>query len=227
MTISEWQLRLSALYDLELELDVTRFLCDEAEARALGGEDATRRGEVLFVRSDDDGAAVSLYVDAAALSLAHDEGWLGSGDRFRACCLATEGLSHLVYVAFRDLHEHEVSELELELQAEVDKWAMALLAPWRGIDRARLLAGRGVGLVQLRDRSRRLRARMFSDVSFLDDPGTERGDRYRAATRLAARYSRTLEHTLLATGRIDDLARELRRFYRLGAREKIERIELR
>ena len=197
MTISEWQLRLSALYDLELELDVTRFLCDEAEARALGGEDAARRGEVLFVRSDDDGAAVSLYVDAAALSLAHDEGWLGSGDRFRACCLATEGLSHLVYVAFRDLHEHEVSELELELQAEVDKWAMALLAPWRGLDRARAGAG------------------------------TERGDRYRAATRLAARYARTLEHTLLSTGRIDDLARELRRFYRLGAREKIERIELR
>lgn len=221
MALGALQERLGELYDVELDVRVEDFLCDEDTARALGGEDAAARGEVLFVIEGDgegDGARVALFLEPRAREL---------GARradFHAWCLAAEGVSHFVYLAFRADHQLAVSELELELQAEVDKWALALLAPFRDVRAARLLAGRGVGAIALRDRSRRVRERLFGRARFLDDAETERGARYRAALRLAARYAETLERELVARGDVEQLARELRRFYRLGSREKIERI---
>jgi hypothetical protein len=225
------QRRITELYDVQIGAEVEDFLCDEEFARALGGDEAARRGEVLFVVEQADGARVALFLDAAARE-ADEGGWLAGPERFRACCLAAEGVSHFVYVAFRADHALAVSELELELQAEIDKWVLGLIAAFpdglgsvlaTGVA-ATLAAGQGIGLVALRDRSRRLRARLFSEAAFLDEAGTERGDRYRAAHRLAARYAERLERRFVATGQFDGLARELRRFYRLGLREKLERI---
>lgn len=214
--------RLGALYDLELAVDVDDFVCDEETARALGGDDAMRRGEVLFVVPEEEGGArVALFVEPRAREVSGDA-WVGDASSFRRACLAAEGVSHFVYLAFRADHEQAVSELELELQAEIDKWALGVLAPVESASHP--LAGRGAGLLALRDRSRRLRERLFARARFLDPPGTERGDRYRAAVRLAARYARALEASAIDRGDLVALTRELRRFYRLGAREKIERI---
>lgn len=223
MPLATLQRRLGELYDVDLDVRVDDFLCDEDTARALGGDDATSRGEVLFVVPESDGARVALFVEPRARAQRGD-GWLDGAARFRACCLAAEGVSHFVYLAFRQDHEEAVSELELELQAEIDKWALGLLAPYRDVEDARLLAGRGVGAIALRDRSRRLRERLFGRARFIDEAGTEKGDRYRAALRLGARYARELEERVVARGDIGALTRELRRFYRLGSREKIERI---
>lgn len=218
------QQRLSEIYDVDVGAAVEDFLCDEDVARALGGEDATRRGEVLFVVEQAEGTRIALFLDSAARH-ADDGGWLADPERFRACCLAAEGVSHFVYIAFRADHALAVSELELELQAEIDKWALGLLAPFAGgLDAAQLAVGRGVGLIAFRHRSRQLRRRLFEKAAFLDDAGTERGDRYRAAHRLAARYAETLERRYVETGELHGMARELRRFYRLGLRERIERI---
>jgi hypothetical protein len=109
---------------------------------------------------------------------------------------------------FRASNDTPVTQLELELQAEVDKYATGLLA------------GNGVGLIA--GRSRALRQRLFTEARFLDDAGTEEGDRYRLATRLAARYTASLEARFIERGDLEAFARELRRFYRLGPREKIE-----
>ncbi|AKF06234.1 hypothetical protein [Sandaracinus amylolyticus] len=215
------QHRLATLYDVELEVDVEDFVCDEETARSLGGDDAMRRGEVLFVVPDESGARVALFVEPGARALAGDA-WMADGARFRGACLATEGVSHFVYLAFRADHEIAVSELELELQAEIDKWALGVLAPLEEL--AHPMRGRGAALIALRDRSRRLRERLFTGARFLDPAGSERGDRYRAAVRLASRYARELEAARIDRGDLDGLTRELRRFYRLGAREKIERI---
>jgi hypothetical protein len=57
----------------------------------------------------------------------------------------------------------------------------------------------------------------------LDAPGTERAERYRAATRLAARYTQSLERAHVERGDLRGLVTELRRFYRLGFAEKLDR----
>jgi hypothetical protein len=207
---------LTALYDLPAGERVENYLCDEALARATVG-DAVERGEVLVVAEDADGVSVGLYVDPQVLAAlaGRSDPW-ASGASFAACCLATEGVSHFVYLCFRAGHDDAVSPLELEVQAEVDKYAAGLL---HGSPTA--LVGNGVGLVRIRERSRMLRHRLFGPVRFLDGDGTPEGERYRIAHEAGARYARLLEERYVDGGRLDALATELRRFYRLGVREKL------
>jgi hypothetical protein len=193
------QRELEALYDLPLGPDVEQFVCDEAEARAIAGDAVTARREALIVVERGEDVSVGLYVDPA----------LREGAHFDAVCVLAEGVSHFVYLEFRSCRGREVSELELELQAEVDKYALALVRDPSG---------------RLSSRSRRLRRRLFERAAFLDPEGTERGERYRLASRVAASYARFLERRFVDGGDLDALARELRRFYRLGEREKLARV---
>jgi len=206
------QAALERLYDVRSELRVDDFLCDEEFTETVAPQ-ATERGEVLLVTQREGDLSVGLYLSDTALAeldtLADgDDAWLD--ERFGSACLVTEGVSHFVYLVFRANDGGAVSLLELELQAEVDKYATALLA------------GNGVGAI--RERSRAIRGRLFADAKYLDAAGTEEGDRYRLATRLAARFAERLEREHLGADDLDGLARTLRRFYRLGAREKIEAI---
>lgn len=205
--LSRIQKSLQDLYDVELDEDVDDFVCDEDTARDACGDEVERR-EVLLVQEDPDGVAVGLYVDQKAIdALKHaEDAWL-DGKNFDAACLATEGVSHFVYLMFRAKNDEEVTQLELELQAEVDKYATALLA------------GNGVGAIAAR--SRELRRRLFDEIDYLDDASTESGDRYRLATRLAARYALHLEETYVARGDFASLSRALRRFYRMSRQEKL------
>ncbi len=195
---------LARLYDLEPEACVTSFLCGRELLDALERGDEAHRGELLLVLEDEEGVHVGLYLDPSVLERLESE-----RPDFHAVTLATEGVSHLMYLSFRVDNEETVTQLELELQAEVDKYA------------AGLLAGHGVGLI--RERSRALRERLYDEARFIDDPDTAEGERYRVASRAAARYTARLEADYVAPGRLRELLVELRRFYRLGAREKLER----
>lgn len=199
--LSRIQERISELYDVD-SLPVEPFICSEEEARAAVG-DAVARGEVLLVGEDHDGGiSVGLYVAESALEL------LRTDDApLEAFWLAAEGVSHFVYLIFRAQNDESVTQLELELQAEVDKYATALLDGW------------GVGL--MKERSRQIRQRLFDDAEYLDDADTEAGERYRLATRAAARVVANLERRFVANEDMNGLIGELRRFYRLGRREKL------
>lgn len=214
---------LSALYDTPRLSDVASFLCDEATMRRAVGPEV-ERGEVLAVLEEDGITFVGLYVAAEVLDALDEEGE-SSGDRevdrrrsFRTWQLAVEGVSHLVYLCFRADRDESVSALELELQAEVDKWALGLLRP---TTEAHPLAGWGA--LRLAE-SRSLRRRLFADARFLDEPGTEAGDRYRTANRIAAGFVEGLEtrHLRLDAARGERaLVGELRRFYRDGGANKL------
>ncbi|MGE0790222.1 MAG: hypothetical protein AB7S26_31395 [Sandaracinaceae bacterium] len=203
---------LAQLYDLEPGVDVRAFLCGRDLLAALERDDQAHRGEVLLVLDDDEGVHVGLYLDPAVLAR------LDAGhEDLRSVALATEGVSHFLYLSFRADNAMQVTQLELELQAEVDKYATAILPELRRAE----LSGNGVGVI--RERSRALRERLYERASFIDDGSTDEGERYRVAHRAAARYAARLEERYVRTGRIEELVAELRRFYRLGAREKLER----
>ncbi|MCS6799966.1 MAG: hypothetical protein NZ898_15865 [Myxococcota bacterium] len=197
--------RLRELYDLEPGPPVVQFVCDAETVRASGAE--PERGEVLLVLEDDQGVHLGLYVDPAAVhAIQHDpDPWQR---RFGAASLATEGVSHFVYLTFRATNAEPVSALELELQAEVDKYAVSLLAGW------------GVGAI--RERSRLLRRRLYAEARLRDKEGTPERERYELALRLADRYAQRLEERFVARGDRGAFVRELRRFYRLGLRGKLE-----
>ena len=102
-----------------------------------------------------------------------------------------------------------MTQLELELQGEVDKYLCAVF----------LLSLQNDGAV-----SPRLRELLFRHYRLADTVSAERAERYRAASHLAYRYCGYLEARFLRRSRLADLARESRRFYRLGQREKLEKI---
>ena len=111
-----------------------------------------------------------------------------------------EGVSHFVLVAERIRAGRPTCQLELELQAEVDKLVL--------IEHCCQALDPGSTVV--------LHHKLYERVSFLHPEGTEQGDRYRLANRLAARFTKRL-------GQLSPRARRelLRRFYRVGLGDKM------
>lgn len=172
--------------------------------------EAARRELVLVNEHDGDPpqAEIAVLLDPDVVRVLQGHGVPGLS-RFQAWCLALEAVSHFVLLAFRAANDRPVSQLELELQAEVDKFAVAL------IDRARFR-----GPSEAHAISRRLRIALFERIQFFDPPDTPAGRRYRLAHRLASRYAASLERRYVRHGRIGSLVDELREFYRAGMTTK-------
>jgi hypothetical protein len=124
--------------------------------------------------------------------------------------VAAEEVSHFVYLFFCAQAARQVTQLELELQGEVDKYLSSVF----------LLCLQNEGAVSplLRELLFR-RYRLAAHVT--DEEGRER---YHRASHLAYRYCGYLESHFLRPSRLQELVREARRFYRLGQRDKLERI---
>jgi hypothetical protein len=180
------QAALERLYLLDRVADVGDFL-KEAEA----GE-----REALLVREADDGA-LEMTLRLPAL-----EGEAG----LDGLCQIIEGVSHFVYVVERARVQREATQLEMELQAEVDKWVV--------------LAESLRGELDV-DRSADLRARLYERVSFEHDEASEVGQRYRVANDTAHRFVRRLEREFVGRARFGEMRVELRRFFSVGQEEKL------
>jgi hypothetical protein len=202
------QRRLESLYALEPEAPVTDFVLDAEAAAALPGG-----GSRTLVRHTGDSVAVGVvFADEVEERLRSedprirlDRGNLGP------FCTLTEEVSHFLYLLFCARSSRTVTELELELQGEVDKYLTA----------AFYLSLQNEGAV-----STHLRRLLFREYRLADHVSGERAERYHTASTLAFRYCGFLEEEYLRPRRVPDLAREARRFYRLGQREKLERIAL-
>jgi hypothetical protein len=200
------QRRLESLYALDRQPPVTDFLIPEDHAAALPGG-----GSRTLLTQDGDEVRLGVVLDGSVGDrLARlDPRVALTGDNLGAFCTLTEEVSHFVYLLFCATAERSVTQLELELQGEVDKYLSAVA----------LLSLQNEGAV-----STRLRELLFRSYRLRDGVSPERAERYRAASSLAYRYCGYLESAFLRRARLEDLAREARRFYRLGQREKLERI---
>jgi len=197
------QLGLEALYRVETRLEVEAFVIDEEQRRRAGVARAPR--EQLLVRHEDGALEVGLFVDRAALeNLERNDPARRLDDaNFGDFCLAVEGVSHFVYLVLAAGGHRQVSALELELQAEVDKFVCCLLVQGREDD---------------------LRRRLYGDVRFCDDLDADERDRYRTANGAADRYAHALERRFVREDRLAGMLVELRLFYRMGLDAKLARI---
>ncbi len=176
-----------------------RFLVDRAGAADAGH--LPRALEELLVVEEEDGLSLGLFLDETLVAGAA-RGGLGQ------VAVLAEGVSHFVYLATHAARGCPVSLLELEVQAEVDKFALLLL---RG--RAWRRSGRR--------RSRALRRLLYERIGFRADLEADELLRYRLANRLGAGYARWLEGRFVDGADDAGLLRELRQSYRLGAGEKL------
>ncbi|MEO7244894.1 MAG: hypothetical protein ABIX12_07085 [Rubrivivax sp.] len=214
MLLRQLQDLLAGIYDVPVEFDVRDFVTTDRrqlpEAVRDSGTD-----EQLLVQHRAGELAMSLFLDPALLARLEAADPIDAlhGRNLGDFWTALEGVSHFVCVAWNARHDRDVSVLELEMQAEIDKyvsscWLMRRQSPQRFpielhpllFTRTRidpLLAGERVGL-------------------------------YRAATHYASRFCGVMERRLRRRGS-DQAAQaavepELRRFYRMPQRAKCEYI---
>jgi hypothetical protein len=167
----------------------------------------TSPDEVLLVSEDGESLRVGLFLDEGALAqLARGQGAPWSIERLRGFCHAAEGVSHFLYLAHRAQQHRPVSLLELEAQAELDKYLCVVLQLWA---------------VGRRTASTELRRRLFERISLRPGLTSAEQARYRLANQLAAATARVFEARFVLQGRLEGLLREARRLYRLGGGEKL------
>ena len=215
MLLRRMQSLLTRLYDAPVEHDAEDFLiCDPGKLREMVGDPSGPiSDEQVFVVQEDGGVRIGLYIDQQVL------------DRLQRCdplqaldernlhdfCTALEGVSHFHYLIWSFARGRPVSLLELELQAEVDKYATAVA----------LMTQQRAGAFP-----NALHARMFGGVSFLPELDEASRHRYEEANRHAARYCRSLDQRYLHPRRWqpERWLAELRRFFRCGHQEKIRQL---
>jgi hypothetical protein len=201
--LTRLQTELQSIYRVDSPLSVADFAITRAQWKDLA-RDGT--AEELLIREQDGELEVAVFVDDDVLHTIDRAPGHWTHSRLRAHCLAVEGVSHFLYLTHRAQMPRPVSQLELELQAEIDKFATVLLALWEAGNRAAASA---------------LRTHLFESVSFKPELSSEENDRYRQANFLASLYCRFLEMRYVVKNSIDGFLADLRRMYRLGAGEKL------
>lgn len=213
MLLRELQALLNRLYDTQVDADVYEFLVTDRQrlpaAAAAGSAD-----EQLFVRQQGDAVDVTLYLAREVLERlsTHDPMRRLDTRNIADYWTALEGVSHFQYLAWNAHHDRPVSLHELEVQAEVDKYAVTLF----------VLGAQHAGRFPPR-----LHQWLFGRARVdgaLAEPGRQL---YESANRYAARFCALLERRFLKRGRLrcEALVRELRAFYRLTHAPKIRHIE--
>ena len=224
MILSRLQTLLGGIYDLGVDYDVYDFLV--TDRGGLPSQVRHRRCEEDLIIAQPGGGPppageaeppeiqVSLYLDPALIDRLVREDPLERlhGGNVADCWAALEGVSHFLCVAWHADHDRPVSILELEMQAEVDKYVVSCLLLQRQSPR-RFPA--------------ELRRLLFDRARIDADLADGREALYRRASGYAEKFCRGLERQLRGA-RIDAeqavLAR-LRRFYRLPGARKLAHID--
>lgn len=204
------QQHLEAIYDFETGHSAEDFLVGPETARRLGG--SLRAPEEVLVGETDGDLELALYLEPKLLDRLEPyrdaSGRAVVNEALPSLCQVAEGVSHLLYLVRAAHLSRKVSMLELETQAEIDKFAVCVLLSW----------GDGV-----RQWANELFRRIFEAVRFREDLSAEEHHRYEEANRLSGNFCRKLlRHT--EEGRFDRLLSDLRYAYRLGAEAKLRHL---
>jgi hypothetical protein len=209
MVLRQMQNLLEHCYEARSDYDIYDFLT--TDRRELGLP-ARCTDEQVLVAETDDGAKLGVFIDAQVLGRLAQHNPLDdlSETNLSDYCTAFEGVSHFQYLTWRIAGSMPVSLLELELQAEVDKYVGAMI----------LFTRQREGKFPAQ-----LHRQMFARVEFAAGLDREAAERYRIANRNAARYCGKLDERFLKARRKrpDVWLSELRRFYRCGHAEKVRR----
>jgi hypothetical protein len=217
MILRHLQHLIGEIYDVRITHDVYDFLVTDRGELPLAARSSSSDEQLIVAQPTTeagDEVGVSLYLDPALLARLQRADPMASlhDGNVADCWTALEGVSHFLYLAWNAGHDKPVSLLELEMQAEVDKYVASYWLLRRQYPQ--------------RFPSELLRL-LFERTRV--DPSLAQGreDLYRHASRYAERFCRKLEQSLRGTRSAPDRAvlAELRRFYRLTNARKVAHIE--
>jgi hypothetical protein len=197
------------LHDVKLALDVHQYLVDDALRCSIPG---ARPGipEQLFVYEEPEAVELALYVDRTVIAqLRQDDPHvrLHSGN-WESYCIALEGVSHFVLVAWRYSAGWSTTALEMELQADVDKF----VASW--------LLLRAQGPYAERSLSALLK-QLFCHYALRESVPSEEQERYHTASRCAEAFCRRLVKRHGERFEMGALLQDVRSFSRQSLQQKL------
>jgi hypothetical protein len=204
MLLRQLQVLLAGIYDVPVDCDVRDFLTtDRGQLPETVRDSGT--DEQLLVQAQAGELAMSLFLDPALLARLEASDPLDAlhGRNLGDFWTALEGVSHFVCVAWNAGHDRDVSVLELEMQAEIDKyvstcWLLRRQSPQRF--------------------PTELHPLLFERTRIDPALAGEREGLYREATWYAARFCRGMERRLRQRPGVAAqvaMEPELRRFYRM------------
>lgn len=193
------------LYNLDFAPSVERFLVSVPGSK--------RPGALLLSKQGEEDLEMGIHLSAKILRSIQQfpKGRWGEWpmEKLQAFSVVTEEVSHFHYVRYHATQGRQISQLELELQGDIDKFLIAYFTNPHPSSEA--------GFEQLFEQ-------FFSKFKLRPGLTMEEEQRYVEANRLARRYILKLASQLQDPRGREDLLRRLRKFYRLSAAEKISNI---
>jgi hypothetical protein len=209
MKLAEIQKEIEATYQIDCPFSVDEFLLDESERESFLGRIPwlAHSQEALLVEQENRDLHVGLLFDSQLLEWSRRQAFKDLAfDSLLQAAPLIEGVSHFVYLIWRASQERPVTQLELELQAEVDKF---------------ILFSRESSLAH----SEKLLQGLFCDVNWLESLAPEEKHRYETAAKMASKYCRFLKARYLTPRQNEGFFPEIRLFYRMSQAEKIRHIQ--
>jgi len=206
------QNNLESIYEVSIPHNVDDFVITDKKIAKLLANEIIDNGslEQLFISTQDGYLDISLYLDNNLINrLCNNYPTADSNKNdLHDFWIALEGVSHFLYLAWNAHFDRPVSQLELELQAEVDKFVSATAV---------------IGLEKDKIFTREIWSLLFSQPRFNDNLEKDHLERYKKANLYASQYCQKLMTMNHKTTKC--LHNELRRFYRLNQDAKLSRID--
>lgn len=209
--LSSIQQQLQTIYDIEVEYDIRDFTTTDRLFAASLGEHNHSSPEQLLINQQNDYLDISLFLDQTILENLHDDDPYNQlhHDNLKYYWIAVEGVSHFLYIAWRANYNRQVSQLELELQAEIDKFVCATE-----------LFGRQGCAIDCYD----LWGHLFRNFYLHKHLGAEEIRRYLQANEYAGEFCKHINEQFKQPQQPGFYYKQLRRFYRLGEQAKLAHI---
>ena len=221
MILTQLQQLIGGIYDVSIAHDVYDFLVTDRKRLPVSVRDRASEEDLIVAQPAAAGgeAGISLYLDQGLLERLQRENpmvRLHDGN-VADYWTALEGVSHFLYLAWNAGHDRPVSILELEMQAEVDKYVASY---W--LLRRQVPGHFPAELPQL----------LFARTRVAEPLAGERVALYQEASRYAEKFCRRLERLLVRAqgggegcSAAGEVLTQLRRFYRLTNARKRSLIE--
>lgn len=219
MILRDFQTLLGQIYGIDQCHDVYDFLVtDAALLENLEAPNSARATEEkLLIHEQEDELGVLLYLNRELLDrlITRDPRRYLGKTNFADFCKVLEGISHFIYLAWNAKADKSVTLMEMEMQAEVDKYIGA-----RVLLQQQASSSLGDSLF----------CRLFDNPAFDERLEPDELARYRDASAYAGRYCLSLEkrfsHDDTSSPHFGlDMMRDLRAFYRLPQPGKVSHIQ--
>lgn len=202
------QLTLETYYDIDPPYSISEFVCHSAQTDTGTSCCKGTTPEMLVYREDGTNLDISLFLNPSLMTNLCTETYKNTwiDQSFDNGCIVLEGVSHFLYMVFNAHFDRQVSMLDLEIQAEIDKFLFAVLD------------------TEYRESSDKLLQKLFCEVSYREDLSDALKHRYEQANSLAYRYCQWLQSTYELKSSNKSLLAEVGKVYRLNSTAKQEHI---